>query len=156
MKLSFSTIRELFLNTRKGIPKINPEILNVDNSVYLHQILDEYLLNEKSFLRRRYSIQDLAQETGIAMHQLSAFLNKERGMNFNDFINQYRIHYCLQFLQASVIKKMNLFELAGICGFSNRNTFTCSFKKVTGETPSAFIRKLKGQSIVEADIAVAG
>jgi len=106
------------------------------------QVLDEFLLNEKPFLRHRYSLRDLSEETGIAMHQLSAFLNKRQGINFNDFINQYRVRYCLEFLNRSLIKKVNLSELSSMCGFNNRNTFTTSFKKVTGETPSEFIRKI--------------
>jgi AraC-like DNA-binding protein len=140
MKLSFSTIRELFPRNRENAHKVNIQIWGSDEAAYLQQILDEYLLSAKPFLRHRYSLRELAQETGIAVHQLSAYLNKQRGINFNDFINQYRINFCLHFLENTAIKKVNLVELGGMCGFNNRSSFTTSFKKITGNTPSAYIR----------------
>lgn len=142
MKLHYSSIGGVNPGGGETTQKQETRSLTADQSIHLEQTLDEYLLREKSFLRRRYSLRELSQETGIAMHHLSAFLNKEKGVNFNDFINRYRISFCLQFLENSAIKKVNLIELGGICGFNNRSSFASAFKKITGDAPSAYIRKL--------------
>jgi YesN/AraC family two-component response regulator len=97
----------------------------------------------KPFLKKRYRLKHLSSETSVPMHQLSLFFNKVKGQNFIDFLNHSRIEYCIDFLNRSEVKRVNLGELSEICGFNNRNTFTVYFKKVTGNTPSEFIRTLK-------------
>jgi AraC-like DNA-binding protein len=142
MKLQFSEIGGIFSNGGDNTQKPEPHGLTTEQSTHIQQTLDEYILRERPFLRRRYSLRELSEETGIAMHQVSAFLNKEKGVNFNDFINRYRIDFCLQFLENSAIKKVNLIELGAMCGFNNRSSFATAFKRITGDAPSAYIRKI--------------
>jgi AraC-like DNA-binding protein len=142
MKLQFAEIGGVFSNGGHNTQKPEPHGLSAAQSTHICQTLDEYILREKPFLRRRYSLRELSEETGNAIHQVSAFLNKEKGVNFNDFINRYRIDFCLQFLENSAIKKVNLIELGAMCGFNNRSSFASAFKRITGDAPSAYIRKI--------------
>ncbi|MBO9573575.1 MAG: AraC family transcriptional regulator, partial [Chitinophagaceae bacterium] len=92
------------------------------------------------FLKHRYCIRDMAEQLGMPSYQLSAFINQNAGMNFNDFINKERIAYCIKLIDEDQIDGLNLFGLSDKCGFSNRNTFRNAFKKFTGKTPSIFIK----------------
>jgi AraC-like DNA-binding protein len=74
---------------------------------------------------------------------LSAFNNKHYKMNFNDFINEYRVAYCKEKLLNGECKHKKLEAIAGESGFNNRNTFTSAFKRVTGMNPSDFLRNMK-------------
>jgi AraC-like DNA-binding protein len=46
-------------------------------------------------------------------------------------------------MQKGEWEKITLEALAYQSGFNNRNSFTLSFKKFTGQTPSEYIRQLK-------------
>jgi AraC-like DNA-binding protein len=96
--------------------------------------------DEKPFLRFGYSIGDLAKDLKIPSWQLSAFLNREMGINFNAFLNHYRVWHCEELIQKGLTGNEGLEILALQCGFSNRNTLTTAFKKFTGFTPSRYQR----------------
>lgn len=102
--------------------------------------LEQYLQDQRPFLKQGYSIKDLAEELGMPLHHLSAFINQSLGKNFNDLMNFYRILYCQELFQSGEAKSLNLHGLALKCGFSNRNTFTIAFKKCTGLTPSDYLK----------------
>ena len=64
-------------------------------------------------------------------------------MNFNDFINEYRILFCIDKLFKKEWKYKKLEAIAEDAGFNNRNTFTTAFKKATGLNPSEFLKYVK-------------
>jgi len=94
-------------------------------------------------LQHGYSLRQLSDETRIPLHHLSAFINKHYRMNFNDFINEYRVAHCKEKLLNGECKHKKLEAIAGESGFNNRNTFTSAFKRVTGMNPSDFLRNMK-------------
>lgn len=104
--------------------------------------LHRFMREQKPFLRFGYSIRDLADDIDIPSYQLSAYLNREIGLNFNDYLNQFRVRYCEELMQGGLVGQLNLKGLALKCGFSNRNTLTTAFKKFTGFTPSVYTRNI--------------
>ena len=86
-------------------------------------------------------VKSLADELNIRQYQLSAFLNHELGVNFNDYLNEQRIRYCQQLIHEGDAYNLNLKGLASKCGFHNRNTFSTAFKKFTGYTPSSYTKR---------------
>jgi len=112
----------------------------------IHQIDDvvtRFLDEKKPFLQQRYSLKDLAEDTHIPLHQLSAYINKHCGKNFNDFINEYRVQYCKEKILNDECRNKKLEAVAEESGFNNRNTFAIAFKKVTGINPSQFLKQVK-------------
>jgi YesN/AraC family two-component response regulator len=95
---------------------------------------------EKPYLIAGLSIRHLAKTLQIPAYQLSAFINQQFGMNFNDYINRLRIIYCVELIQMGSADGLNLRGLAESCGFNNRNTLTVAFRKFTGVNPSVFVR----------------
>jgi hypothetical protein len=77
------------------------------------------------------------------VHYLSGFINKYYKMNFNDFINEYRIIFSIDKLLKKEWMYKKLETIAGEAGFNNRNTFISAFKKVTGVKPSEFLKDIK-------------
>jgi AraC-like DNA-binding protein len=104
--------------------------------------LEKIMKEEKPFLNPDYTLRDLAQALGVPLHKLSAFFNQASGKNFSDFLNQWRIRYCLQLIDEKKLENLNLHGIATRCGFNNRNTFSIAFKKVTGKTPSAHLHSI--------------
>jgi len=106
-------------------------------------IVRELLEKKKPYLQQRYSLKDLAYDTQIPLHHLSAFINKHCGKNFNDFINEFRVIYCKEKILKEEYKYKKLEAIAEESGFNNRNTFAIAFRKVIGVNPSEFLRGLK-------------
>lgn len=104
----------------------------------------ESLMNEKSYyLQHGFTLQDLANETQIPYHRLSSIINRETQLHFNEYLNRHRIQHCITNMQRGEWEKFTLEALAYECGFNNRNTFTLSFKKFKGLTPSAYFKQMK-------------
>jgi AraC-like DNA-binding protein len=132
--------------------KTGSEGLNQQKKIYLREDVVEmigekirsYLTGEQAFLKTGFSISDLSDAVGHPVHQISAYLNSHLGMNFNEYINSYRINYLLEKLKENQDwKKFTLEALGQKAGFSNRFTFLNAFKKVTGETPSLYLKNRK-------------
>ncbi len=119
-------------------------ILSEERISKMDTMIREFLEEQKPFLRHGYSLKQLAEETGLPLHLLSAFINKHYKVNFNDFINEYRVNYCKQKIMNDEWKFKKLEAIAEESGFSNRNTFTAAFKRVTGQNPSEFLKTIKG------------
>ena len=103
--------------------------------------LEELMQNKKPFLQPGYNIKDLANDMQMPSYQVSYFLNRALQVNFNDYLNYFRIKYCEDLIKRKTEQKLSLQELALKCGFHNRNTFTTAFKKVTGKTPSEYAKR---------------
>ena len=104
--------------------------------------LHGYMEKSRKFLQHRYTINHLAGELGVPPHQLSSFLNQQLNTSFPEFLNKFRIEYCIERIKNGDARRLTLEALASECGFNNRNSFTAAFKRLTGVTPSEFMRDL--------------
>ena len=113
----------------------------------------KHLEEKKSFLQHSYTLKMFSEETQVPVHYLSGFINKYYKMNFNDFINEYRIIFSIDKLLKKEWMYKKLETIANEAGFNNRNTFISAFKKVTGVKPSEFLKDIKlgkPQSVVRS------
>jgi|SRR5947207_8953124 len=121
-----------------------------EKKVLIIKNLNEIMEQKQPFLNETYNLKALADEVKLHQYQLSAFLNHELGMNFNDYLNRQRVRYCEDLIQNGAADQLNLKGLASKSGFHNRNTFTTAFKKFTGHTPSAYTKRhIKKSSYAE-------
>ena len=114
-----------------------PPTDNVDeNSRSLFLEIDSITRARKLYLQPRFSLRDLATETGIQEKTLSWAINQGARKNFSDYINQLRIEEACQRLATK--GDGNLLEMAFAAGFNSKSTFNAAFKKQTGLTPRQF------------------
>jgi AraC-like DNA-binding protein len=128
-------------------PKIQNEktaqrYLSKDKMDEIVVAINDHLNEKRSFLDKQYSMTKLANELNLPPQYVSAVINERENMNFNDYINNLRIQYCIELLNRNGHKHYKLESVADKCGFNNRNTFTIAFKKVTGKTPMKYIKDI--------------
>jgi AraC-like DNA-binding protein len=111
-------------------------------AVYDRQIR-EFMRTREAFLRPGYTLREMAENTGIPLHHLSAVINRHYGYHFNEYINHWRVEYLKQRLDKREWKHKTLEALARESGFTNRTSFITAFKKHCGTTPSDYIRSMK-------------
>ena len=105
-------------------------------------LIEEYLETAKPYLKHGYSLRNLSEDLDVAYTYLSVIINREYGLNFNDFINKYRIKYLRSLMESPDAHMYTLEGLANQAGFSSRSTFYRAFQKTTGKMPSAFMRDM--------------
>jgi ligand-binding sensor domain-containing protein/AraC-like DNA-binding protein len=103
--------------------------------------LQVYMDSEKPFLDPQLTLRRLADQISIPLHYLSQVINDKFGLNFNEFINGYRIAKARQILSDPKSKDYKLLTIAYEVGFNNKTTFNQVFKKVCGEPPSEYRRR---------------
>jgi len=109
--------------------------------VHLQQLMEEHAYYEDPKL----SLYQLAQYAGTNTSVLSRVINEEGEINFNDFVNAYRIKAVKQALQTKHNSIMTIEGLALEAGFNSKSTFLRAFKKSEGMTPSQYRRSLQGE-----------
>ena len=117
--------------------------LSQERTAEIEENIRNHFSRNKPFLKHGYSLRMLSEEIHLPLHQLSAFINSYYKMNFNDFVNEYRILSCIEKLLKKEWEIKKLESIAEDSGFNNRNTFTSAFKKATGLNPSEFIKYIK-------------
>jgi AraC-like DNA-binding protein len=122
----------------KGSPA-SVEQSSIDFEGIVMQI-DKHMAGYKSYLKPRYTIHDLSMDTMIPVYILSPVINQKLGMNFNNWLNKYRLEYFMTLLEQGRHKDETLDALSKHAGFSSRPAFINAFKKHTGVTPGVYAR----------------
>ncbi len=102
--------------------------------------LKRYMQTKKPFLDPDLNLIDLAKALNMSRAKLSNLINNGIGKNFNDYINEQRIDAIKAEINAGKHKELSLLGLALSCGFNSKATFNRVFKKVTGSTPSQYVK----------------
>jgi AraC-like DNA-binding protein len=113
------------------------------NKDHYRPYVEEYLQRERPFLTPGFSLQDMSLQTGINVPTLSALINREYGMNFNDFINQYRVAFFKELVRNAQYHQWTLEAIANKAGFNSRTTFIRAFTKFAECSPSEYLRFVK-------------
>jgi len=117
--------------------------LSDDKLTHFNISINKFLTEKKPFLRQKYSLRDLSVDVDISTNYLSAFINRYYKLNYNDFINSYRVSESKEMIMNGEWKYKTLEAIASEAGFNNRNTFTTAFKKETGQSPFEYLKEVK-------------
>ncbi len=121
----------LSINVKKT--SYSKSLLKGLNTEFLMKELDNMMKEKKLFLNEELTLKDIAEMLHISQHQLSQLLNERLNMNFNNFINSYRVEYAKTLL----IEKpdWNVITIAYESGFNSKSTFYDAFTRHAGMTP---------------------
>jgi AraC-like DNA-binding protein len=129
----------------KAEPPANPSPILPDldkGKTQVRSLMEEQRLYENPTL----TLTDLAGALGITTKQTSALVNQGFGMNFNDFVNHYRVEAVKERLARGEHEKFTLLGIALACGFNSKSTFNRVFKRDTSLTPGQYLAQLEKRS----------
>ena len=89
------------------------------------QRVETYLEDKKPYLNPEFKITDMARDLFSNRTYISAFINREYGMNFNRFINNYRLKE-VERLQSEAVQrkqKISSMEIVIHAGFSSYRSY---------------------------------
>ncbi len=125
--------QEINLNFKKFTTEISPEIDGWKTKI------ENLILTEKLFQNPELSLSEIANKLKSNTNIISRAINQGFSMNFNDFINNYRIEAVKEMFQKGEHKNSTLLGIAYDCGFNSKATFNRAFKKNTNLSPKEFL-----------------
>lgn len=90
----------------------------------------------------RLTLSEVAKKLETTTKTISSAVNSGFQMNFNDFVNHYRIEAVKEKLEKGEHHTTTLLGIAYDCGFNSKATFNRAFKKSTSLSPKDFLKKL--------------
>ena len=132
--------KELEKVKSSGIPSSRQDLIEDAKAKEIAVILEKKL-NEKVYLTQGYSVYDLAKDSGIPHYLLTQFINQNLGVSFPDYINKARVIHSCELLREVQTENYTLEAIGQLSGFNNRNSFSSAFKKVTGKSPSIYLKE---------------
>lgn len=103
--------------------------------------IETLMCNDKMYENPQLVISDISSKLGTHSKKVSQVINQGFNMNFNDFINHYRITYFLQKIQGGEHNIKTFLSIAFECGFNSKSTFNRAFKRATSLNPKEYIEK---------------
>ena len=103
--------------------------------------IQQAVVGGKAYENPELSLTELAQQLQTNPSLLSKMVNRGFAMNFNDFINYYRVQAVITQLKDGRHLQQTLTSIAYDCGFNSKATFNRAFKKATGKTPQDFLKE---------------
>lgn len=104
------------------------------------QDIEKKVLESELFKNPKITAPEVAAFLGMAPHTFSAVLNAG-GTKFTDMVNLHRVKYVIAQLDKGSNENMSIEGIATEAGFASRSTFYTAFKKITGLTPSEYLKK---------------
>lgn len=99
--------------------------------------VEQFMEKEKPFLNANLSLNQLAKQMGISPRDLSFVINHGFGMNFFDFVGDYRIRHATGLLGLREQGK-TILTVMYESGFNSKSVFNTAFKQKTGMTPTQY------------------
>lgn len=110
---------------------------DVNNDLFLR--IKEYIIDGKLYKQNDLRLDELARSIGTNRSYLSRAINQAAGINFNQFVNQFRIKEAQDLLQENNGLKMEFVALE--VGFGSVSSFRRAFIQTVGTTPEQWLKK---------------
>jgi AraC-like DNA-binding protein len=143
---------------KKPIYLLNSEFSEEDNTIeidhenvtltdnseinFWKEKIQKLIISEELYKNPELTIVDISKKLKTNVSVISRTINQGFLINFNDYINNYRIEAVKKCFENGNHKKSTLLGIAYDCGFNSKATFNRSFKKNTGFSPKEYIENL--------------
>lgn len=133
-----------FLKEYGDLHQLNNWLIRVLDKIQQALKVNNRIVNEvKEYIHTHYneniSLNSIADILDVNRTYISRLFKKNLGVNYCDYVLKLRIENSLKFLNNS---NMKVYEIAEKVGFSNVESFSRVFRKITGKSPNNY-RNLK-------------
>lgn len=129
---------KLFFNTFKYTQGLSKNPISK-----ISEKLDQAIQVDKVYLNPNLTLSEMSMQLETNPKDLSKHINDVLGMNFSEYINYHRVEEIKVLMSSKEASKYTLVTLAERASFSSKSSFNENFKKMTGDTPSAYKKKIQ-------------
>lgn len=126
----------LFLYGSLAAKGRSKDLLGKIDTQRLEKRLCALMQDQHLYCDEALSLATLSRAAGLRSHQLSQYLNDEHGVNFNSYVNAFRINEAKRLIETE--KDADILSIAFRVGFNSYSAFSAAFKKQTGVSPGRF------------------
>ncbi len=118
-------------------PKSNKEVLDKH-----FKKINSLMVSESLYRNEDLSIEDVAQQIEMSAGYLSKIIKKTTDKNFPVWINEFRVAEVKTMFADQEFNNYTTLSIGLEAGFKSKSAFYATFKKMTGETPAKFRKKV--------------
>jgi len=115
--------------------------IKAEELALLKEKVEAIMTEAKPYRNPGLTLSELAEQLGTNRHSLSRVINEGMGMNFNDFVNSYRVEEFKVLALDENYQNHTLLAIAYIVGFNSKSAFNRSFKKLEQCTPREYLKR---------------
>ena len=130
---------EQIIENQKGIETTKTLLLEEEQKE-LQNKLTAYFNEEKPYLDASLSLNTIAEILEISTNKASFLINEVIGMNFNEYVNSFRLRHFKKIVLLPENENFTLLGLAFESGFNSKTVFNSFFKKHENTTPSTWLK----------------
>ena len=135
------SIRKRYLDSVSTIEPNDNDEEQMNTSNFIQQLNNLLLVH---YNKPDFTVQDLANLSGMSDRQLLRRLKNETGIGASEFIRNFRLNIAADLLKAGKPASFAAYE----AGFTSPSYFSTSFKKLFKMTPKQFSKKQKLDTII--------
>lgn len=120
-------------------------LMSVEEVNHFTDILEDLMQTDHQYLDTSLTLRSLAETINLHSNKLSWLLNERLEKNFNDYVNSYRLKDFQKKAIDPQYSHLTLLGLAYESGFTSKSVFNEFFRKNTGLTPKAWLKKQKAE-----------
>ncbi len=103
------------------------------------QVIKQYMEEQAPYCDPEFNLDSMSKALNIPRHHLSWIFRYQIRQSFVDYRTHFRVEHVKRCMQEGLGKELTLEAIGEQAGFSSRSTFFVAFKKLTGQTPSAYL-----------------
>lgn len=136
-------------------PKVkyaNKEIPERERILFLEKLtaaMDE----GKAYCDGDLKLEGLATMLAMTAHELSQLINETCGVNFQEYVNGYRVAALKKALHDPAHAADSILDLGLACGFNSKSALNRVFKEIAGMTPSEYRKQVPNHHSGRQDAA---
>ncbi|MEM6629107.1 MAG: helix-turn-helix domain-containing protein [Bacteroidota bacterium] len=140
-----SPLKELGFNSEDRDTQL-PKSSQQDLDPLLLERIQWEMKERKYYLNPRLTLESFARELKEPSRLISQHINQGLGVSFIDFVNQFRVEAVKQRMESEDRQTLTLLGMALESGFNSKSTFNRIFKKFTGKSPSAYMKRSQNKN----------
>jgi TolB-like protein/AraC-like DNA-binding protein len=126
--------------SNETLEKPSTAVLDDAQLISLKNNLLTYFEEEAPFLNPQLNLKIVADVLGITTNKISYLINQAFQVNFNDFVNSYRLQHFKSIAKDPKNAHLTILGLAYDSGFYSKSVFNTYFKKIENTTPSTWMK----------------
>ena len=138
-----NSIRSLisFKNNFNNSVDLSEKPAEIPDLAILKEKIEKLMEVDKIYKNPTLTLSDVCKLLNTHSKKASQIINQGFDVNFNDFVNEYRIREVINKIDNGEHNLQTLLGIALDCGFNSKSTFNRAFKRYTSLNPKTYIEK---------------
>jgi AraC-like DNA-binding protein len=133
------------IETKSANEDSSEDSVNAPRDDALKVALIKLMAENKPYLDDNLGLADVAEELHISPRRLSTFMRREFDCSFPEYINRLRVEEVKAMMVNPFYKDTPVVDIGLQAGFNSRSSFNLMFKRITGEAPTVYWRRVNNQ-----------